>query len=159
MLDPQSPCLGSTTNQLGTKRHNEQDLHQAPTRAGLRHLHWYHWHLQLFGSICESRGLSNLTPSRSRLFKLIGRKGSQVELQQTLAYMVANLRKREREEKQSMVEKLISDQEVILKLPTFKHNTRTMFPSWTWTERDHHGYRRGWFILIKLSVKFSTTGY
>ena len=31
-------------------------------------------HLQTgFGSICESRGLSNLTPSRSRLFKLIGR--------------------------------------------------------------------------------------
>ena len=28
-----------------------------------------------FGSICESRGLSNLTPARSRLFKLKGRKG------------------------------------------------------------------------------------
>ena len=26
-----------------------------------------------FGSICESRGLSNLTPARSRLFKLMGR--------------------------------------------------------------------------------------
>ena len=26
-----------------------------------------------FGGICESRGLSNLTPARSRLFKLIGR--------------------------------------------------------------------------------------
>ena len=34
-------------------------------------------------------------------------KGSEVELQQALAYMVANLRKREREEKQSTVEKLI----------------------------------------------------
>ena len=33
-------------------------------------------------------------------------KGSEVELQQALAYMVANLRKREREEKQSTVEKL-----------------------------------------------------
>ena len=31
-------------------------------------------HLQAgFGSICESRGLSNLTPSRSRLFKLMGK--------------------------------------------------------------------------------------
>ena len=30
-------------------------------------------------------------------------KGSEVELQQALAYMVANLRKREREEKQSTV--------------------------------------------------------
>jgi len=28
-----------------------------------------------FGSICESRGLSNLTPARSRLFKLIGKNG------------------------------------------------------------------------------------
>ena len=47
-----------------------------------------------FGSICESRGLSNLTPARSRLFKLIGRKrGGEVELQQALAYMVANIRK------------------------------------------------------------------
>ena len=34
-------------------------------------------------------------------------KGSEVELQQALAYMVANLRKREREEKQNTVEKLI----------------------------------------------------
>ena len=28
-----------------------------------------------FGRICESRGLSNLTPARSRLFKLMGRIG------------------------------------------------------------------------------------
>ena len=35
-----------------------------------------HQHLQAgFGSICEPRGLSNLTPARSRLFKLMGRKG------------------------------------------------------------------------------------
>ena len=34
-------------------------------------------------------------------------KGSEVELQQALAHMVANLRKRERVEKQSTVEKLI----------------------------------------------------
>ena len=29
-----------------------------------------------FGRICESRGLSNLTPARSRLFKLIGKGGA-----------------------------------------------------------------------------------
>ena len=29
-----------------------------------------------FGRICESRGLSNLTPARSRLFKLIGKDGA-----------------------------------------------------------------------------------
>ena len=33
-------------------------------------------------------------------------KGSEVELQQALAYMVSNIRKREREEKQRTVEKL-----------------------------------------------------
>ena len=39
-----------------------------------------------FGRIRESRGLSNLTPARSRLFKLIGReRGNMVELQQTLS--------------------------------------------------------------------------
>ena len=33
-----------------------------------------HRHLQAgFGSICEPRGLSNLAPSRSRLFKLMGK--------------------------------------------------------------------------------------
>ena len=39
-----------------------------------------------FGRICESRRLSNLTPARSRLFKLIG-KGwcNEVELQQALS--------------------------------------------------------------------------
>ena len=28
-----------------------------------------------FGRICEPRGLSNLTPARSRLFKLVGKDG------------------------------------------------------------------------------------
>ena len=52
-----------------------KDLHRAPTWAQLRHLHWYHQHLQLSGSICEPRGLNNLTPARLRLFMLMGRKG------------------------------------------------------------------------------------
>ena len=46
-----------------------------------------------------------------------------MELQQALAYMVANLRKREREEKAKHVREMY-DHEVILKLLTFKHNTR-----------------------------------
>ena len=75
LLDPRSSQLGSTTDQPEKTQNNDQDLHQAPTRAWLRHLHWYHRYLQLFGSICESRGLSNLTPTRSRLFKLIGKDG------------------------------------------------------------------------------------
>ena len=39
-----------------------------------------------FGRICESRGLSNLTPARSRLFKLKGKGwGNEVELQQAIS--------------------------------------------------------------------------
>ena len=54
-----------------------------------------HQHLQAgFGSICESRGLSNLAPSRSRLFKLMGKvKGMRRNCSKRLAYMVANIRK------------------------------------------------------------------
>ena len=39
-----------------------------------------------FGSICESRGLSNLTPARSRLFKLNGGMVQKVELQRQNIY-------------------------------------------------------------------------
>ena len=66
-----------------------------------------------------------------------------MELQQALAYMVANLCKREQEEKKITVEKLKRDQEVILKLLTFKHNSKAVFTSRTPSRRDHHGYTRG----------------
>ena len=46
----------------------------------------------------------------------------EVELQQALAYMVANIRIWEREEKAKHVRENY-DQEVILEQPTFKHNT------------------------------------
>ena len=79
----------------------------------------YHRHLQTgFGSICESRGLSNLTPSWSRLFKLIGRvKGMRWSCSKRLAYMVANIRKWEREDK-AKARSRNYDQEVILEQPT-----------------------------------------
>ena len=79
----------------------------------------FHRHLQAgFGSICESQGLSNLTPSRSRLFKLIGRvKGMRWSCSKRLAYMVANISKREREEK-AKARSNNYDQEVILEQPT-----------------------------------------
>ena len=67
----------------------------------------------------------------------------EVELQQALAYMVANLRKREREEKAKHIRETRSDQEVILKLLMIKHNSNTVFTSRTPPERDHHGYTRG----------------
>ena len=115
---PDRPQLGSTTDQL--ERNNTKDkifneLLLSLVASSAR----THWHLQAgFGSICESRGLSNLTPSRSRLFKLIGReKVCEVELQQALAYMVANIRKWEREEK-AKARSNNYDQEVVLEEPT-----------------------------------------
>ena len=84
-----------------TKQHNEHDLHRAPPWARLHHLHGIIGTCKLgLEVICESWGLSNLTPSRSSLFKLIGRvKGMRWSCSKWLAYMVANIRKWEREEK------------------------------------------------------------
>ena len=107
---PDRPQLGSTTDQL--ERNNIKDkifielllelgcvicMVQRHLRAG-------------FGSICESRGLSNLTPSRSRLFKLMGKvKGMRWSCSKRLACMVANIRKCGREEKAK------HDQETMIK--------------------------------------------
>ena len=53
-----------------------------------------------FGRICESRGLSNLTPARSRLFKLIGKNGvMRWSCSNRLAYVVANLYAKESEKR------------------------------------------------------------
>ena len=47
-----------------------------------------------FGRICESRGLSNLTPARSRLFKLMGKEWISGEVVAATKHdMVANIRK------------------------------------------------------------------
>ena len=59
-----------------------------------------------------------------------------------LAYMVANICKREREEK-AKAQSMNYDQEVILEQPTFKHNSNTVFTSRTPPRRDHHGYTCG----------------
>ena len=58
-------------------------------------------------SICEPQGISNLAPSRSRLFKLIGRKGKYTwSCSKRLAYMVSNLFAKESEKRgQSASEK------------------------------------------------------
>ena len=51
-------------------------------------------------SICEPQGLSNLAPSRSRLFKLIGRIGKYMwSSSKRLAYMVAILFAKESEKR------------------------------------------------------------
>ena len=116
---PRSPQLGTTTDRLERKRSIVLSPHRTPTWAHSHLLERYHrsLHLVLEG-ICESRGLSNLTSSRSRLFKLIGRvKGMKWSYSKRLAYMVANIRKWEREEKAEARSKNY-DQEVILEQPT-----------------------------------------
>ena len=104
---PDRPQLGSTTDQL--ERNNTKDkifieLLLSLVASSARS----HRHLQAgFGSICEPRGLSNLAPSRSRLFKLMGKiKGMRWSCSKRLAYMVANLFAKESEKRrQSASEK------------------------------------------------------
>ena len=143
-----------------TKQHNEQGLHRAPPWARLHHLHWHHQHLHLvLEVICESRGLSNLTPSRSRLFKLMGKvKGMRWSCSKRLAYMVAkHTQMRARREGKAHSIKLWSRSDP--RTTYVKHNSNTVFTSRTPPERDHHGYTRGWCILIKVIFRFSTTGH
>ena len=54
-----------------------------------------------FGRICGSRGLSNLTPTRSRLFKLMGMDKAKYmwSCSKRLAYVVANLYAKESEKR------------------------------------------------------------
>ena len=66
-------------------------------------------------------------------------KGSEVELQQALAYMVAKLTQM-RAIREGKADREL---EVILKLLTFKHNSNTVFTSQTPPRRYHHGYTRG----------------
>ena len=68
-------------------------------------------------------------------------KGSEVELQQALAIWWLTYAN-ESEKRSNAWSRSKKDQEVILKLLTFKHNTRTVFTSRTPPERDHHGYTR-----------------
>ena len=92
-IDPRSPQPGSSTDRPERKHSNVPNPRRTSTWVRSCPLHWHRRHLHLvLVVICESRGLSNLTPSRSRIFKLMGRqKVCEVELQQALAYMVAKL--------------------------------------------------------------------
>ena len=101
-----------------TKQHKGQDLHRATPWAWLHHLHGSTAPANWFGSICESRGLSNLTPSRSRLFKLIGRvKGMRWSCSKRLANMVAK-HTQMRARREGKARSRNYDQEVILEQPT-----------------------------------------
>ena len=97
---PDQPQLGSTTDQL--ERNNTKgkifiELLLSLVASSVRTQR----HLQAgIGSICEPRGLSNLAPSRSRLFKLIVRvKGMRWSCNKRLAYLVANIYAKESEKR------------------------------------------------------------
>ena len=157
---PRSPQLGTTTDHLGKTHSNNESLHRTPTWAQSHHLERYHRSMHLvLEVICESRGLNNLTPSRSRLFKLIGRvTGMRWSCSKRLAYMVANLfAKESKKRRQSTNEELWSRSDP--RTTYVQHNSNTVFTSRTPPERDHHGYTHGWFILIKVNFRFSTTGH
>ena len=115
---PRSTPTGLHYWSTRTKQHKGQDLHRAPPELGCV-ICTVQRHLQTgFGSICESRGLSNLTPSRSRLFKLIGRvKGMRWSCSKRLAYMVAK-HTQMRARREGKARSWNYDQEVILEQPT-----------------------------------------
>ena len=83
---PDRPQLGSTTDQL-TRNNIKDKIFIELLLSLVASTAQTHRHLQTgFGSICEPQGLSNLTPSRSRLFELMGKvKGNEVEFQQALS--------------------------------------------------------------------------
>ena len=62
-------------------------------------------------SICEPQGLSNLAPSRSRLFKLIGRIGKYMwSCSKRLAYVVANFYAKESEKRRQSTSENLEEQ-------------------------------------------------
>ena len=75
MLDPRSSQLGSTTYQPERHKTTDKIFIELPLELGCVIYTGTIGTCNCFGRICESRGLSNLTPARSRLFKLVGRKG------------------------------------------------------------------------------------
>ena len=76
MLDPRSPQLGSTTDQNETKHNNEKVFIELPLELGCIICTGIIGTCKLVLEVnCEPRGLGNLTLARSRLFKLMGRKG------------------------------------------------------------------------------------
>ena len=85
MLDPRSSQLGSTTDHQEKTHSNGHVPRRTPLEIDAIICTGIVGTCNCFGRICESRGLSNLTPARSRLFKFIGKDGVKVELQQALS--------------------------------------------------------------------------
>ena len=75
LLDPWSSQLGSTTDQQEKNNTTNKIFIGLPLELSCVTCTGIIGTCNCFGSICESRGLSNLTPTRSRLFKLKGKDG------------------------------------------------------------------------------------
>ena len=75
ILDPRSSQLGSTADHQERHIVTTTFLVELPLDLGCITCTGIVGTCNCFGSICESRGVSNLTPVRSRLFKLIGKDG------------------------------------------------------------------------------------
>ena len=100
------------------KQHKGQDLHRAPPWAWLRHLHGLIGTCKLVLEVSVSHGDSAISHPRDQDYlSLWVSQRYEVELQIALAYIGANIRKWEREEK-AKARSNNYDQEVILEQPT-----------------------------------------
>ena len=116
--DPRSSQLGSTTDQLETKQHNECESHRAPPWAWLLLLHgstapasWV-WKYMWVTGTQQSHTLAIQTIEAYRKGKCM-----MWSYNKRLAYLGANIHKWEREEK-AKARSMNYDQEVILEQPT-----------------------------------------
>ena len=104
--DPRSTRLGSTTDQLERNNTTIKIFIELPLELGCVTC------TSIIGTcnyleVSVSHEDSAISHPRDQVYlSLRVGKGSEVELQQALPYMVANIRKREREEKQRTVESL-----------------------------------------------------
>ena len=114
--DPRSTPTGLHYWSTRTKQHKGQYLHWAPPWAWLRHLLGNISTCKLVLEVSVSHRDSAISHPRDQDYLSLGVvKGSEVELQQALAYMVANIRKWEREEEQRNGRQLV------------------MIKKWSWT--------------------------
>jgi len=101
MLDPRSSQLGSTTDHQEKTHSNDHVPRRTPTWDRRHRLHWHRRHLQLVLEVSVSHGDSAISHPRDQDYlSLKGGMLQRVGAAAAKAYMVANLRKWEREEKQ-----------------------------------------------------------
>ena len=103
MLDPRFSQLGPTTDQQETKQHTNKIFIELPLELGCGTCTGIIGTCNCLEVSTSHEDSAISHPRDLDYLSLWVGKGSEVELQQALAYMVANLRKWEREEKQNTV--------------------------------------------------------